>query len=162
MNAMFQRILILGGLNVSIGIGVGAACFSAWSIYARASEGFVRSVGGALVLFPLACLFGALIFIVPGILHGAIVGCLSLHIARHSYLLVGVTSALLASALFPSWLFLVHSPLREGWVLIACISAISAATAGILSIYFVRRYSHIEEPRTAITPPPLPANDRNA
>lgn len=152
---MFQRILILGGLNVSIGIAVGAACFSAWSIYARAAEGFVRSVGGALVLFPLAFLFGALIFIVPGIFHGAIIGWLSLRFARYAYLVVGFTSALLASALFPSWLFVVHSPLRKVWVLIACIAAISAATAAILSLYFARRTADIEEPRSAITPPPL-------
>lgn len=167
MNTTLQNTITFGALNYAIGILLGAGCFSAFaggmSIYARQTgawplpnASFVESVSGTVwgivVVFALACIFGTVIFLVPGVVHATVVALLSTRLMRHSDLAVSVLAALLGSVIFPVWLFLYSNPLQKEWPLVSGIAAISCATAAILSLRIVRRTF----PPTSVVPPPLP------
>ena len=171
MTATLQKTVTCGALNYAIAIVSGAVCFCiftvALSIYARTAGvsglsdvSFAKTVWGMVVVFSLVCVFGTLVFLVPGVIHATIVALLSTRLIRHSDLAVAGLAALLGAVIFPAWVFVVANPLQKLWPVISCIAAISCAVASVLSLRIVRR-TFPPTSTSLVGPPPLPANDRN-
>ena len=166
MNATLQKTVACGALNYVIGIVSGAVCFCifaiAMSTYARTAGvpglsdvSFAKTVWGIVVVFCLACLFGTLVFLVPGIVHATIIALLSTRLIRHSDPAVAAVAAQLGAVIFPAWVVVLANPLQKLWPVISCIAAISCAVASILSLRIVRR-TFPPTPMSLGVPPPLP------
>jgi len=171
MNATLLKTVTCGALNYALGIVFGAGCFSifalAMSTHAQtagvsglADLSFAKTAWGILVVFSLACTFGNLIFLVPGIVHATIIALLSTRLIRHSSPAVAGLAALLGAVIFPAWVVLLANPLQKLWPVISGLAAISSAAASVLSLRIVRQIFP-PTPNSPALPPPLPANDRN-
>lgn len=167
MQAETQKVISFTVLNSIITILLGACCFSAFAafigIYGRQTgawdlppvsfaESILGALSGLFIVFSLACVFGTLIFIVPGIIQSVLLALASIRLTSYPRFMLSALAALLGSVIFPLWLFLYPNPLQKEWPMISGIAALACAVAAsishsIVSRRFASRY---------LTPPPLP------
>lgn len=154
MTPPWQRFLVRCILNFSIALIVGAVAFSVFSIVARADQTWVRRIGGAFFMFPLALLFGALIFWLPGLLFSSITSTVMIYSGRFSSAISVFTATILGLTLFPAWVLLWDNPLGKGWQLIMGIGGASALLASIVTQMITNTANKaVDSTATRVTPP---------
>ena len=104
-------------------------------------------------MFPLAVVFGALVFWLPGLIFSFVTSSMMSYSGRFSSIITPIVALTLGLVLFPAWVVLLDNPLGKGWHLIMGIGGLSALLASVFTQKIIKNANNaIHRTPTRVTP----------